>query len=194
MSGPISSPKISTHLLMSSALLLPESRKSPAQIQCIHLIKISQLYLYIYKIFISAADVLNSASSCREPQHLSQKSAATFYVHKISISASMFSAEGTRDLEVAKSNPIFVFKFSQITSMCTKLPTHPSMSSAPFLSLRSRHHNLYIQNHAAHSHVYKTFISTTYVLFSAPDTTKMTKSTQFLYSKSCISLPCAQNL
>lgn len=50
------------------------------------------------------------------------------------------------------------------------------MSSAPFLFLHAKHHKIYIQNHAAHSHVYKTFITSTYVLFSAPDTTKITKS------------------
>lgn len=59
------------------------------------------------------------------------------------------------------------------------LRTHicvPSYVPGSVSLFRARHHNLYIQNHAAYSHEYKTYISTTYVFFSAPDNIKITKS------------------
>ena len=117
------------------------------------------LYLYIYKILISAADVLGSVS-----QRYTQK-------------------------EPFESIWMTVYKTKPLTPMRKTPPTHQSMYSAPLLFARDQKSHqikseIYIQSSAGTFYVHKAYNLPFYVLYwGAPETWKLPNQIRHIYSK-----------
>jgi hypothetical protein len=105
------------------------------------------IYIYIYiqnsaapfyvSKSLSPPPYVRGFSSLRQtPQHLymcSKFSSLLFCVQNLPSRQLCPLPRGTRDQKISQFSSMSVFKIPQLTSMCTKLRNHHSMSSAPLL-------------------------------------------------------------